>query len=79
MSSRGSSRVEVYKGTQIVVSTTKIGEKNWSSNAEYSVPGERAVHLESPDSYAIEEDARQAALQAAIENIDRTRVSRGKS
>jgi hypothetical protein len=76
MYSCGSGMVEAYKG--IVVSITKISEKNWSSNAEYSSPRERAVHLESPDSHATEEHARQAALQAAIERIDRTRVSRGE-
>jgi hypothetical protein len=70
---------EVYKGTQVVISTTQVGEKNWTSRAEYAVPGERVVRLEPADAtYSTEEDARQAALEAAVESIDRRRVSTGK-
>lgn len=70
---------EVYKGTQIAISTTQTGEKNWTSRAEYAVPGNRSVQLEPAEAtYPTEEEARQAALQAAIESIDRRRVSKGK-
>ena len=69
---------EVYKGTEIVISVTRTGEKNWTSRAEYAVPGKAGVRLEPEATYATEEEARRAALQAAIESIDRARVSRGK-
>ena len=70
---------EVYKGTQIAISTTQAGEKNWTARAEYAVPGEGSIQLEpAPAMYATEEEARQAVLQAAIESIDRRRVSKGK-
>jgi hypothetical protein len=69
---------EVYKGTEIVISVTRTGENNWTSRAEYAVPGKAGVRLEPEATYATEEEARRAALQAAIESIDRGRVSRGK-
>jgi hypothetical protein len=69
---------EVYKGTEVVISVTRIGENNWTSRAEYAVPGKAGVRLEPEATYATEEEARRAALQAAIESIDRGRVSRGK-
>lgn len=71
--------IEVYKGTQIAISTKQIQEKTWTSRAEYAVPGHGSVHLELAEAtYATEEEARQAALQAAIESIDRRRVLKGK-
>jgi hypothetical protein len=69
---------EVYKGTEIVISVTETSENNWTSRAEYAVPGQPGVRLEPEATYSTEVDARRAALQAAIESIDRGRVSRGK-
>jgi hypothetical protein len=69
---------EVYKGTEIVISVARTGENNWTSRAEYEVPGKASVRVEPEATYTTEEEARRAALQTAIESIDRGRVSRGK-
>jgi hypothetical protein len=70
---------EVYKGTEIAISTAKNQEKNWSARAEYAIPGEGNVRVEATEAkYATEEEARQAALRSAIESIDRMRASLGK-
>jgi hypothetical protein len=69
---------EVYKGTQIVISTIQTAEKGWTARAEYAVPGEDSVQMETPATYATEEEARRAALQAAVESIDRIRAAKGK-
>jgi hypothetical protein len=71
--------VEVYKGTSITISTSQTEKKNWTSRAEYQIPGQPGVELQSPEAeYATEDDARRAALQAAVESLDRMRVSKGK-
>lgn len=71
--------IEVYRGTQITITTAQSGEKRWTSRAEFSVPGQGNIQVEPADAtYPSEEEARQAALQAAVESIDRSRVSAGK-
>jgi hypothetical protein len=72
--------VEVYKGTPITISTSQTEKKTWTSRAEYQIPGQADVQLEPPAAeYATEDDARQAALQAAVESLDRMRVTKGKN
>jgi len=70
---------EVYKGTEIAISTAQTAEQGWTAHAEYAVPGQTTVRLEAPEAaYATEQQARQAALQAAVESIDRMRAATGK-
>jgi hypothetical protein len=70
--------IETYKGTQIAISTTSAGDKNWTAQAEYEGPDKRKIHLEPEVTYATEEEARQAVLRAAVESIDKLRVGKGK-
>jgi hypothetical protein len=70
---------EVYKGTEIVISTIQTPDRSWTARAEYQVSDKQSVKVEAPQrNYATEAEARQAALQAAVEGIDRTRVTTGK-
>jgi len=74
-----STNAEVYKGTEITIVTIRRGEGEWTSRATYAIAGRDPVQLElAHQSYASESEARQAALQAAVENIDRARSSIGK-
>jgi hypothetical protein len=70
---------ETYKGVEIAVVTTRGSQGEWTSFARFSFPGhdEIRVDAEGPP-YASEEEASQAALQTAIENIDRMRITKGK-
>ena len=71
---------EVYKGTEIAISTSQTPDQGWSSQAEYRVPGKQGVRVEPPQlTYATEAEAREAVLRAAVESIDRMRVTSGKS
>ena len=70
---------ETYKGTRITITTNPSGANAWTSRAEFALPGKDAVSLDDAGvTYPSEEDARQAALRAAVEAIDRSRVSVGK-
>ncbi len=70
---------EVYKGTEIAISTTQTSDQSWTAQAEYPVPGKQHVRVEAPQmTYLTEAEARQAALRAAVESIDRMRVTTGK-
>ena len=70
---------EVYKGTQIAITTNPTEAKDWTSRAEFSVPGQGVVIVAPAEiSYPSEEEAAQAVLRAAVESIDRSRVSKGK-
>ena len=70
---------EVYKGMDIAISTAQTPDQGWISQAEYRVPGKQVVRVETPQmTYATEAEARQAVLRAAVESIDRMRVTSGK-
>ncbi len=71
--------IESYKGIQIEISTVETEAKSWASRAEYKIEGNSPVLLVLDDAqYSTEVEAQQAALQAAIESIDRSRTSKGK-
>jgi hypothetical protein len=73
-----STHSETYKGTVITIATTRDRD-GWTSDAIYSLLGEGEVRLKPTErGYASEDEARRAALQAAVENIDRARSSIGK-
>ena len=70
---------EVYKGTEIAISTIQTPDQGWTARAEYQVSAKQSVKVEAPQrNYATEAEARQAALQAAVESIDRRRITTGK-
>ncbi len=70
---------EVYKGTEIAISTTQTSDHGWISQAEYQVPGKQSVRVKPTQlTYTTEAEAHQAALRAAVESIDRMRVTSGK-
>jgi hypothetical protein len=70
---------EVYRGTEIAISTTQTPGQSWTARAEYRAADMQSVRVEAPQmTYATEAEARQAALQAAVESIDRMRVTTGK-
>jgi hypothetical protein len=72
------SYLETYKGTQITVVTARRGHA-WTSHASYKLSGQDEVRLNPAErDYASEDEARRAALQSAVENIDRDRSSIGK-
>ena len=70
---------EVYKGVEIHISTTQNAQNRWTARAEYASPGQESPSLEAPEAaYDTEDEAHNAALQAAIESIDRMRAATGK-
>ena len=70
---------EMYHGQRIVVTTVQQAEGDWTSQAEVLESGLRVPSLPgSENRFKSEEEAKQAALSAAAEAIDRTRISRGK-
>jgi hypothetical protein len=77
--------VETYKGHIITITTTRASEGGWTANARIVMSGDKIVTVE-PDrtdnpggkSFRSEEDAKAAALRAAVTTIDRSRVSIGK-
>ncbi|MGC2403829.1 MAG: hypothetical protein WA510_28810 [Acidobacteriaceae bacterium] len=70
---------EVYRGTAIAITTTPAPGRGWTARAEYQTPDTQSVRVEAPQTtYATEPEARQAALQAAVETIDRQRIATGK-
>ena len=73
------STFEKYKGINIEIKAIHQNNGLWTAGAEFSTPGNVMTHTNSEVSeWPSEEEARQAALQAAIENIDRSRISTGK-
>jgi hypothetical protein len=65
---------ETYKGVEITIQADPKADGSWTSEAHF--PGGQ---VKAPEpTYPSEEDARQAALQSAVEAIDRSRVSTGK-
>ncbi len=77
--------VETYKGHLITVTTARASDGGWTASARIVVSGDKTATVE-PDptdnpggrSFRSEEDAKAAALRAAVEAIDRSRVSIGK-
>jgi hypothetical protein len=70
---------EWYKGTKVSITTNSSGTNAWTSRAEFALPGQDPVALENAVvTYSSEQDAIAAALRAAVEAIDRSRVSTGK-
>jgi hypothetical protein len=73
-----STHSEVYRGMGITITTTQ-GEEGWGSQATYTIPGQNQAEIEpAKQGHASEDEARRAALQAAVESIDRARTSIGK-
>jgi len=70
---------ETYKGVAIAIKTTRRKPGEWTSEARFSFPGHDEVRVDAPETpYASEEAASRAALQTAIESIDRMRITKGK-
>jgi len=70
---------EIYYGQHIIITTLQQAEGNWKSKAELLDSGKRTpIGWDSGEQYHSEEAARSAALSAAAEAIDRTRITRGK-
>ena len=76
--------VEHYKGHLITVTTAHASDGGWTASARIVMSGDKTVTVE-PDpadtggnSFRSEEDAKLAALKAAVTAIDRSRVSIGK-
>lgn len=70
---------EVYRGTEISISATQAADQTWTASAEYQGPTKERVRVEPPQrTYATEAEARQGALSAAAESIDRARITTGK-
>jgi hypothetical protein len=73
-----STHFEIYKGIAIAVTTVQNGEV-WSAKAVYALSGQNEVRIDPPErDYTTEDEARGAALQAAVESIDRARAFIGK-
>jgi hypothetical protein len=77
--------IETYKGHRITVTTTRDPNGRWKAAARIGAPGDKTISAaleptESPDGkpFRSEEDAKAAALRAAVTAIDRSRVSVGK-
>lgn len=70
---------ESYHGRRIIVTTRQATAGAWTSEAELLDAGQRASLAGGyEDVYGSEEEARRAALSAAVAAIDRARASRGK-
>jgi hypothetical protein len=73
------STFEKYKGIDIEIKATHQRSGLWTARAEFTMPGTERTGTNPEDSARpSEEEARQVALQTAIENIDRARISTGK-
>jgi len=71
---------ESYHGEGIIVTTGKNAAGAWIAKAERLDSQQQRVLLGEPseEAHPSEEEAKRAALSAAAEAIDRTRISRGK-
>jgi hypothetical protein len=69
---------ETYHGQQIVVTTLKAGTDAWKAKAELLDAGHRIPVGEMGDGYPSEDEAKRAAIAAAVGAIDRARITRGK-
>ena len=69
---------ETYKGIAISIATKPQGGR-WTASAVCLLSPGHEIRAEPPEpDYATEDEARQAALQAAVESIDRARSRIGK-
>jgi hypothetical protein len=68
---------ETYYGHRVVVTTTETAAGAWSASARLPDDGEGAT-LGGEETYASEDEARRAAMSAAVAAIDRARSSQGK-
>jgi hypothetical protein len=72
-------KTEIYRGTKIAISATQSADQTWTAWAEYQGPTTQSVRVDPPQkTYATEAEARQGALGAAAESIDRARIATGK-
>lgn len=70
---------ETYKGQRIVITTSQLGEGEWTARASLLDSGGRTPIASSTErGYRSEDEAKQAALSAAAGAIDRARISKGK-
>jgi hypothetical protein len=69
---------ESYHGERIIITTEKNAAGAWTAKAEQLDAQEQRVLLAEREAHPSEEEAKRAALSAAAEAIDRTRISRGK-
>jgi hypothetical protein len=70
---------ETYHGQRIIITTLQQKAGGWESRADLLDSGNRILLWRGPENvYLTEEEARLAALSAAAEAIDRTRMSKGK-
>jgi hypothetical protein len=70
---------EAYRGVEVLITVNPAGDGQWTASAGFKLPAEAPARVTSPEaSYSSEEAARAAALQAAVEAIDRARVATGK-
>jgi hypothetical protein len=70
---------ETYKGQRIVITTSQLGEGEWTAQAILLDSGGRTPIPSSIEQrYRSEYEAKQAALSAAAGAIDRARISIGK-
>jgi hypothetical protein len=70
---------DTYRGVEVRITVSPAGDGQWTSIAGFTLPAEAPARVSSPEaSYSSEEAARTAALQAAVEAIDRARVATGK-
>jgi hypothetical protein len=76
---------EIYKGHVITITTGRFPGGGWTASARVELSANKTVTVQ-PDRgdsggdkpFTSEEDARGAALRAAVAEIDRSRASVGK-
>lgn len=71
---------EYYCGEWVIITTAKNAAGAWTAKAELLDSQQRRTPIEkaSEETYPSEEEAKRAALSAAVGRIDRTRTSKGK-
>jgi hypothetical protein len=69
---------ESYYGHRIVVTTSKTVSDAWTASAALPDDGDDIALVGGEETYRSEDEARDAALSAAAQAIDRARSSQGK-
>jgi hypothetical protein len=73
------STFEKYKGINIEIKAAHQSDGLWTASAEFVIPGSEKTDINPSGSARLSEgEARHAALQKAVENIDRNRIATGK-